>query len=376
MTIASPEELIERAKAATGLGDFGPEGWREGLGKLVDAMSEGNFDAVVQGRIEARLESVLISRLRIEGWIASHPEVLQIGIERPVFIIGMPRTGTTALQAFLSTDRQWRYLRGWEAAEPVPPPDIATEQQDPRMLAERARQHDAGGLGQNVHIQEAGGPVDDAALLRLDFRNQELGWPAWPYTRWWRHCDMTTAYAYHARALKLLQSRRPPNRWMVKAPWHNFHVDALIRQYPDATIVMCHRDPAQLIPSVASVVRQTHRGLLSGDAASSEDIGAFVLEHLTVSIGRVMEYRRKHGDAHFIDVRHAEFNADPFGTVTRLYERLGTTLSDAARSEMNGWLERNRKGAHGEHRYTAEEFGLSKPAIREQFAEYLAQFSI
>ena len=376
MTIASPETLIERAAEATGLQDFGAEGWREGLGKLVATMSERDFGAVAKGRIEARLEGVLASRLRIEDWIARHPEVAQSSVERPVFIIGLPRTGTTALQAFLATDPQWRFLRGWEAAQPVPPPELATEASDPRMLAERAALHGAGGLGQNVHIHEAGGPVDDAALLRLDFRNQELGWPAWSYTRWWRTCDMTSAYAYHARTLKLLQSRRPPQRWMVKAPWHNFHVDALIRQYPDAVIVMCHRDPAKVIPSVASVVSQTHRGLLSGDAASPQEIGAFVLEHLTVSIGRVMDYRRAHGDAHFIDVKHADFNADPFGTVDRLYARLGTTLSAPARTEMEGWLQRNRKGAHGEHRYSAEEFGLSAEGIRAQFGDYLASFEL
>ena len=229
MTIAAVDTLIARACASTGLSDFGPGGWREGLGILVETMSAHDYGEVANGRIEARLTGVLASRLRIEDWIARHPEVLDEKIAGPVFVIGMPRTGTTALQAFLANDPQWRYLRGWEANAPVPPPELASEASDPRAVAERAALHDAGGLGQNVHIQEAGGPVDDAALLRLDFRNQELGWPAWPYTRWWRGCDMTTAYAYHARVLKLLQSRRPPNRWMVKAPWHNFHIDALAR---------------------------------------------------------------------------------------------------------------------------------------------------
>lgn len=374
MSVATSAALIGRASGQTGLSDFGPEGWREGLDWLVAAMSEREFGAAATARIEARLTDVLATRLRIEDWIARHPEVLDERIEGPVFILGLPRTATTALQAFLANDPQWRYLRGWEAGEPVPPPDITTEAGDPRNLAERARTHEDEVLSQSLHIAEAGGPVDDAALLRLDFRNQELGWPAVTYTRWWRGCDMTSAYAYHARVLKLLQSRRPPNRWMVKAPWHNFHIETLARQYPAARFVMCHRDPAQLIPSVASLLRTVHHGFLGAEAMSSHEIGAFVLEHLAVSIGRVMAFRQKHGDGRFIDVTHGGFNADPFGAVERIYGWLGVELSPGARADMEAWLDRNRKGAHGEHRYAAEDFGLTSQSIRSAFADYSARF--
>ena len=376
MTIASAETLIARAMATTGLSDFGPQGWREGLDRLVETMSEHDYGPVANERIEARLTGVLANRLGIEDWIAAHPEVLDETIAGPVFVIGLPRTGTTALQAFLATDPLWRTLRGWEAAEPTPPPELATEASDPRALAERARHETAGGLGQNVHIEEAGGPVDDAALLRLNFHNQELGWPAWPYTRWWRDCDMTSTYAYHARVLKLLQSRRPPNRWMVKAPWHNFHIDALARQYPGARFLMCHRDPAKLIPSVASVVRAVHRGLLGSDAATSEEIGAFVLEHLQVGIDRVMQFRRKHGSERFFDMPHKAFTADPMGTAARIYDWLGVELSPQARGTMAAWHQRNRQGAHGEHSYTAAEFGLDPAAIRLAFRGYIERFGL
>jgi hypothetical protein len=373
--VARPDTLIARATDSAGLSDFGAEGWREGLGRFVEALSETAYDDAVTARMETRLVDVLRTRLRIEDWIKHHRDVVDQTIDRPVFILGLPRTATTALQALLSNDPQWRYLRGWEASEPVPPTTIEEEAGDPRMLAERRHQQESA-LGQSMHIHEADGPVDDAALLRLDFRNQELGWPAWPYTRWWRGCDMETAYAYHARVLRLLQSRRPPQRWMVKAPWHNFHVDTLARQYPNATFIMCHRDPAQLIPSVASVVRGVHQTLLSGAAAPSEDIGAFVLEHLEVSIARVMEFRRTQGDSRFIDVHHADFNADPPGTVERIYTQLGATLTDGARMDMEAWHQRNRKGAHGEHRYTAEEFGLSRDRIRAAFYDYAKRFDL
>lgn len=373
MSFADSDTLIQRAMSRTGLSDFGPTGWREGLDRLVAAMSERPLGDEVRPRLEARLVDVLAARLGIEDWVARHPEIVKSNIEAPIFIIGLPRTATTALQAFLSNDPQWRYLREWEATQPTPPPDIATEADDPRLLAEFSRRRSLA-IAQSQHIQEAGGPVDDAALLRLDFHNQELGWPAWNYTRWWRDCDMSTAYAYHARTLKLLQSRRPPKRWLVKAPWHNFHLNTLVGQYPDATFVMCHRDPAELIPSVASLLLTTYRRLFGEDVVPPEQIGRFAVEHLRISIGRVLEFRANQGDGRFIDVRHAEFNSGPFEVVARIYARLGRELSAEARAEMELWHARNRKGAHGEHRYTPEEFGLNAQEIRDAFRSYADAF--
>jgi len=376
MSLALPQELIERAENVTGLSDFGPEGWREGFLRLVEVMSARDFGDAAPARIERRFVDVLARRLRIEDWLTRNPEVLDQRVDRPVFILGLPRTGTTALQAFLANDPQWRYLRDWEVQDPVPPPDILTEQSDPRMLAERARLLGDNHIAQSLHIAEAGGPVDDSDVLRLDFRNQELGWPASAYTRWWRDCDMSTAYAYHARLLKLLQSRWPPRRWLVKAPWHNFHIDTLAEQYPDALFVMCHRDPAKVIPSVASLLCAVHRGFLGADASPPEEVGAFVLEHLSIGIQRVLDFREKHGAERFIDVRHRCFNADPFGTTAHLYKWLGLSLSEAARADMQAWLGRNRRGAHGEHSYTAEEFGLDAQRIRAVFARYVEAFEL
>ena len=174
MSVATSAALIGRASGQTGLSDFGPEGWREGLDWLVAAMSEREFGAAATARIEARLTDVLATRLRIEDWIARHPEVLDERIEGPVFILGLPRTATTALQAFLANDPQWRYLRGWEAGEPVPPPDITTEAGDPRNLAERARQDRVAGDGHSARLIRLSKPMAEEAR-RLQDRGGGLG---------------------------------------------------------------------------------------------------------------------------------------------------------------------------------------------------------
>jgi hypothetical protein len=375
MTLATPQALIERASTQTGLSDFGAEGWREGLERLVAAMAEQPLAPAAVARVETQILNTLTARLRIEDWIARHPEAAQGVIEGPVVIIGLPRTATTAMHAMLSNDPQWRFLRGWEATEPVPPPQSATEADDPRVIKECDRLAASNPLLAK-HIAEPGGPVDDLALLRLDFHNQELGWPARAYTRWWRDCDMSTAYAYHARVLKLLQSRRPPNRWLVKAPWHNFNLDPLVGVYPDARFIMCHRDPAKLIASAASLIRSSYGSMLADEQIDAAALGAFVFEHLRISIARVMDFRRRHGDDRFIDVNHEQFNADPFTTVGTIYGKLGMELSPAAREAMSAWHERNRKGVHGEHRYTPEDFGLTAGQIREGFADYIERFGV
>lgn len=371
--LLSPRDYVARACDATGLTNFGPDGWQEALDRLVDALSEHRFHAEGVTRIEGRLIETLSARLRIEDWIARVGDDSEDKIEGPLVIIGLPRTATTALQNLLSNDPVWRFVRAWEAREPVPPPDIATEANDPRALAERAWL-ETDKTYQGKHIHEAGGPVDDAAILRLSFHNQELGWPAWSYTRWWRDCDMRGAYSYHARVLRLLQHRRPPNRWLIKAPWHNFHLDELIETYPDARFVMTHRDPLELVPSAASLIETAYTTLMPRENVDRVALGRDMVEHLRISLARVMDFRRRHGDERFLDIYHSRFNADPLGEVRRIYDWLGLSLTQEASAALSDWAALNRKGARGEHRYTAESYGISRDELAQAFSEYRDEF--
>lgn len=371
---ASPETLVERAKASTGLDDFGPDDWKEGLEILAGELEKKHFHDQGLASLESRFVGLLSARLKVEDWTRSNPDYATGEIEGPLVILGLPRTATTALQNLLANDPHWRFVRGWEAKEPVPPPVLETEETDPRAEAERAwMAKDRTYAGK--HIQRAGGPVDDVALLQLSFRNQDLAFGVPNYTRWWRDCDMMGAYAYHARILRLLQHRRPPNHWMIKAPWHNFHLDELIATYPNAKFIMTHRDPARIIPSVASLVQTAQKTLFREETIDPQAIGRFIQEHLQISVTRLMDFRRRHGDERFFDIYQGPFNANPMGELTRLYEWLGLPLADAADS-LEQWAVSNRKGTHGEHRYTAEEFGVSESGIRDAFAGYIERFGI
>ena len=196
----------------------------------------------------------------------------------------------------------------------------------------------------------------------------------WDYTRWWRDCDMAGTYAYHSRALRLMQHDRPPNRWLIKAPWHNFHLDALVATYPKARFIMTHRDPVKTIPSVASLLETSYATVMPKDAIDAHALGREIMEHLQISLSRASDFRRRFGEDRFIDIRHETLNADTMREVGRIYDWLGLSMDATAEAALAGWATENRKGARGEHRYTAEQFGLSEPELAETFADYRARF--
>jgi hypothetical protein len=369
-------ELVARAIERTGLDDFGSDTtWHEGLDRLIAALDAQVYLPGAVDRIEGRLEGALSARLQVDQWTAEHPDSIDTDVEGPVIIIGLPRTATTALLNLVACDPQWRYVRAWEAERPVPPPDLATEADDPRAVAERELlAKDTTYEGKHIH--DAGGPVDDAALLRLGFRNQELGIPAFGYTRWWRNCDMTATYAYHHKMLRFLQHRRPPHRWLIKAPWHNFHLDELVAEYPSARFLMTHRDPVKTIPSVCSLIQTAFSVSQPAEAVDLHEIGQFLLEHLQIGIGRLMDFRARHGDERILDIHHPDFNADPLAAVQRIYQWLGAPLTDEARTNMSIWTGRNPNGARSDHRYRAEDFGFTDDEITRTFRTYLDRYGI
>jgi hypothetical protein len=368
--------LVDRAVVRTGLDDFGPDTtWHEGLDHLVDALEPKAYLPGAVERIEGRLVGALAARLQVEQWIAEHPDAIHTEIEGPVIVVGLPRTATTALLNLLSVDPRWRYVRAWEAEQPVPPPDLATEADDPRAAAEREwLAKDTTYAGKHIH--DAGGPVDDAALLRLGFRNQELGVPAFEYTRWWRDCEMAATYEYHHKMLRFLQQSRPPTRWLIKAPWHNFHLDELVAEYPGARFLMTHRDPVKTIPSVCSLIQTAFSTSQPPEAIDLHEIGRFLSEHLQISIGRLMDFRDRRGDERFVDIHHHEFNRDPLSAVERIYDWLDAPLTTDARAAMAAWSERNRSGARGDHHYEGGDFGLAADEIADAFRAYTDRYGI
>jgi hypothetical protein len=364
----TPDELLDRARDRTGLSDFGPDGWQDGFEHLVAAIPVdlGDEPAAAE-RIEMIIVDRLVNRLHVEAWYADHgDEAAAHDVEGPLVIIGTGRSGTTAIHYLLATDPQFRYARKWELIDPVPPPDLATEHADPR------RPHAP--VDQNVqHIATVDGPAEDRRIHELSFHESPnvLGVPT--YARYWRSADHSAAFPYHERILRLLHSRRPPYHWLLKSPESMYTLSPFAAQYPNARFVMTHRDPMKVIPSACSVIAE-HTRMRLPDWTADREFGRQTLEHLLEGVRRAMADRAVIDEDRFIDIGQPELQTDPIGAVERIYAFAGLDLADDVRTAMTTWSNQNQAGSRGEHRYSAEEFGLTAEEIRASFAEYLDAF--
>jgi Sulfotransferase family len=368
---ARAQKLIERATTATGLTDFGAAGWQIGLTHLLDALDVDLADEpAAVTTVESMIVGRLMSRLRVEAWYADQDDGRPPPIEGPLVIVGLPRTATTALHYLLAVDSQFRYPRQWEMAVPVPPPDADTEGDDPRLAA-------AGSRGDDVrHISSVDGPTEDGLIHALHFGHQELSLPVPSYRSWWRSADLIGTFAYQERVLRLLHSRRPPQRWLLKAPAYLFHLPEMARHYPAARFVMTHRDPVVALPSTCSVVVEARQKVLPEKPEDNGRLGQEMVTHFARGVERAMRAREVIGEHRFLDVGQEEVERDPVNTAASIYDFAGLTLQNDVKAAMHEWAAANTRGSRGVHQYTAEEFGLTVDGIRKAFATYCEGFRI
>jgi hypothetical protein len=372
--------LVAAARDRAGYADFGEDTWQEGLEVLVKALvTEGSLNELGEQVYADQLVGYLINRLQIEWWYAAHPEIDEQEIVAPLFGLGMPRTGSTALSFLLASDRARRSLRTWEAGSPCPPPETATEDTDPR-IAESA-------VGIEISNQmfpdfvgmlpsSPTGPQECILLMALDFRSQVFeGMSLMPsYTEWLLACDMKPAYRYHKRVLKLLQWHCPPTRWWLKSPAHMPSIGALDAVYPDARFVMTHRDIGDVLPSVCALKRAlmspltTHQDLLA--------LGRHEAELWSESLRRVIGFRDGGQEHRFFDVGFAELQRDPIGAAERLYRDMGDDLTDQTRQRMATWWRGSEADRRRGPRPDPSAFGLAVSDVHSAFAFYHERFAI
>jgi len=374
------DRLVETAMAETALSDFGGDSYRQGLDRLVEAVNaEGELTALGQEILGMRLRMLLANRLRIEDVYGRNPSIDDEAVPGPLFIIGLPRTGTTALSQLLSFDPRVRSLRLWESSDPVPPPKTDTENSDPR-IAETARgleaMYDTFPRMRSLHYQTATGPTECQDLLGMEFRTAHFDGMAHvpSYTQWAIDCDMVPAYRYHRRVLRLLQWHCPPRLWHLKTPVHMLALDALDSAYPDARFLWTHRDPAAVLGSVCSLVAYVRSWV--SDRDDSAELGLQQVALWSEALRRAMAFREKVGEQRFADVEFASLNSDPVATVGQAYGRLGLDLSDEAASRMRAWSAENPQGSHGVHEYALEDFGITAGAVRAAFGFYTGPFAV
>jgi hypothetical protein len=369
------DALIAQAADRAKLSDFGPGDFRAGLDVLLASLErDADLCETAAARVIDDFVRRLVNRLEVEAWYRDHPEIEDLAVRGPIDIHGLPRTGTTALANMLSLDPQFRGLRGWEQAKPCPPPELASEASDPRRIEALEQDQRVAPELKAMHLYDVDATIEDTELLGMAFHGQQMTLPVYGYHAWWRSADLRETFAYHRRVIRLLQSRRPPNLWLFKAPHHKFHLEALLSAYPDARFVMTHRDPAKVVPSYASIVSS-----ILPAAAGERDLrrlGREICEHLRIGMEHALAARARIGDARFLDVHHRELVSDPMGVLRRVYEWLGLELRPPVEQALRAWQRANRVGAHGAHRYTADRFGLRVAQLRSDYAFYIQHFAV
>src|SRR5215468_5726132 len=371
--MGTADDLHAAATKITGLADFGAGDYRDGLAVLLDSYArDAGLTAKGTRVTRALLRGALVARLLSEAAWAQHPEYADVGIERPVFVTGLPRTGTTALHRLLTADPANQGLEVWLTQAPQPRPPRETWAANPvfgYIQAGFERHHVLHPEFMAVHYMAADQVEECWQLLRQSMRSISFECLAHlpGYSAWLRGQDWTGAYRRHRRNLQLIGLPDRGRRWMLKNPSHLFALDALLAVYPDALVVQTHRDPRTAIASVCSLAAQASAGWSA--TFRGEVIGRGQLELWARGLERFTAERARHDPAQFFDVGYSEFVANPQRTVEAVYAHFGLGLTGPARAAMEALRGRSAPAAVGPaHRYALSDFGLTDGQVDERFS--------
>ncbi len=379
-----PAALIEQACHWAGTDDFGAdfdanETWRDGLGRLCEGLAtEARLNDL--GVEIAALDVVrpLKNRLQIVDWRKRHPGVAEEKIERPIFIVGQPRTGTTILFDLLAQDPALRPPLTWEVDAPHPAPRVETYDTDPRIAEtqaalEMSEQIIPGFM--SFHPMGAQVGQECVRITASQFCSMifSVQYRLPTYYKWLLYeADHRHAYRYHRIFLQHLQSG-VHGQWLLKSPAHLWTLDTLVETYPDAVIVQTHRDPLKVISSISALTNHLRR--MASDETTVAECAVQSCEEIVVGLQRGMTLRDSMPPGQVIDVQFADFMRDPFATIRSLYGRLERELTPAAEARMREHLSAH-PGDGGGGRYSWADTGLDAGQLREQVAAYQERYDV
>jgi hypothetical protein len=374
--MTTDQELLDEARAQTGLEDFGDDSFREGLEILVrDLREKAELNQVGQVSLPKILVDSLVQRLHVEDWYRRHPEIEDEPIVAPLFGIGLPRTGSTALSNLLAEDPNSRSLRRWEAQQPCPPPSTVSGP-DPRLVLGKIELENIARLSPRTLAMVPGSPtspMECLALLAMDFKSQTFQAFAYVprYSQWLLDVDLASGYRYERRVLKLLQWGSPAIPWRLKTPSHLLWLEHLDRAFPDAKFVWTHRDPAQVIVSVADLCVEVSRRFC--DSIDAEYVGAMNVEHWSIGMERALAFRERSeaaGEDRFFDIDFRTMQSEPIKQIKGLYAWIGEPVSDEFETGMRQWWA--EFAAHREPNTHPDpaSFGIDLDEVATLFAGY------
>lgn len=374
-----PDEIIQSARAMAGINDTIDPRTLGNLERYLAAVNaEARLSEAGEGGLRQMLTGALYNRLRVERYAAEHPEVVEAPMERPMFLFGFPRTGTTLAVNLINCDPARRGYHRWEAEDPIPPVKAGEVRIDPRYFAKQAALEEEARLMPQIaaiHYEDADSVTECQLSMLHDFCSHMMESvtevPSW--RAWFLQTSYLPTFRYHKKLLQVMQAEQK-GRWLLKNPWHALFLDDLTSVYPDAQLVMTHRDPVEVVGSFCSLVK-TFRSLFS-DEVDLKNVAETTVDIFQRMYRGVLAYKAKHGEASIYDLQYESLTRDPIGEIRKLYLHFDEPWTQAAEEAMHAFLKKNPQAKHGRHVYSLEEYGLTPEYVRAQFADYCRKFKV
>lgn len=351
---------------------------RVGLVELIEALREEPLNAKGAAKAVAAIHDDLGRLQAIVDDRARFPEIAAVEIKQPLFILGLPRCGTSLLHALMGADPQVRTPLQWEVAFPSPPPEAATAESDPRIAGYEAHlRQQLGGAYDELKKAHPFGPLipqECGSFMTTSFQSSNpcMRYRLPRFYEWFQGIDATFRYEVHKMWLQHLGWRHGRRYWVLKIQEHMYKMPALRAVYPDAVFVQPHRDPTTVIASISQLIRN-----LRAPAYDHQDLQALGREMLRLwhdGSACLMRYRAEHPDLPIHDMRYKDLVADPVAAIGQAYRRFGWEFTPQAAEGVLGWLRDNPADKHGKHTYSLDEFGLTVDDVREVYADYMEAY--
>jgi hypothetical protein len=373
------EGILAEAEAQVGLADPERAQFRPNLERLVASL---NAESGLSARGEASAHAYLVKRTadRLHGlkWVRDHPEIGNEAIVAPVFLTGLPRSGTTFFQYLFDRDARFRLIRTWEADAPSPPPGY-----DPQSVLRRRAEEERGPAHEipgfeAMHLSDANGPQECHPYLEQSYAAVGLhnlySVPSY-FDFVIDELDFTAAYCAHKRQLQLLQWRMPRPRWALKYPNHVIAMKEILTVYPDARFVMTHRDPVQTLASICKLTSKL-RELRTEKPIDPRSVGTQMLHFVQRHIERIMAFTSSVNADRVTHVDYYRLVDRPTEVMAQVHTALCIDTPSHVREAVADWHRRNPKGSRGSNPYALETYGLNGDAVVEQFSDYMRRFDI
>ncbi|CAH0992688.1 hypothetical protein SIN8267_02821 [Sinobacterium norvegicum] len=370
----SVNSVLEEAKDKTGLNDFGDQGFLTGLTVLMQTYDQNGLSDAGRLASRGRIVNLLAERLRIEDSFKKQPEIRDLKISKPMFLTGMPRTGTSALLNILASDPAARPLKLWEGYNPSPYPNLAEGETDPRYSIVKAAFEKASDLSK-IHHTSADTPEECIHLFNHTFEDVQFGIEAFlePYASFFKTVDRTKQYQYHGELLRMLQSRQQTDRWLLKSPYHLWSLDLMVKQHPDCSIIITHRDPREVVGSYCSMMAYL---MPDSENADLNALGKGVLDYLVDQVNGSIEQRKNISDKRILDIQYRDFVNDNQSVIDSIYHHFELPYGKDVQQPIKQYIADHPQGKHGSHDYHLAQFGLDEATVLDRFERYTKAYNI